>query len=677
MSDCNTLTCNRNTLACACNTLTSIHVLNKISGMRSRWVIIGPANSGKSVLFNGLTGAYSIVANYPQTTVEATRQRVTINNRQVELVDTPGLASLRVQSPDEEITLNVLIKEKPDGILFCGDAMYLKQSLMLLVQILELEQTVIFCLNKEDEAASHGVVIDSELLSVRLDIPVIEMAAEHGIGLDILRKTMEEYLEGERKYRLSPVPITYPSRVEEAMNQLVSLFPVDLRPSRARLLLFLQGAEKQVADDFTKALGVEVFAQARRMVDEFRSRTPGMDLALFQAREAWAKRQVNEVMRQARHVMPTLVQKLAWASRHPVLGWPIFFAILWLTFKGVGLGATDLGGWLDTWIFSPITQKIGVWVTQPFLQEFLVGQFGVLTMGVANAMVTVVPILAIFFLIVNFLEDVGYLPNLSVLANRVLTPMGLTGKAVLPMVLGTGCNTTATMASRILETRKERLLLSFLVALGVPCSVQMGILLAILATMPFSALLIVLGVVTGTTLICGLLMNHLLSSGEGRADFILELPSFHWPHGRNILRKTYYRLKWFLLEAIPMFAAAAVAMFILQQTGLLNGIKTMMHPLVTNFLALPDKATEVLILVLARREVGAIYFKNMVEAAELDYVQIVTGLVVITLFVPCVSNTMIMIKEYGLRWGIVANLAIVAIAFLVGGAVNYLLRLFI
>jgi|GEM_PF-493350 len=674
MSNCDISNCN--TLACNCNTLAGIDIVINTPKMRSRWAIIGPANSGKSVLFNGLTGAYSIVANYPQTTVEAIRQWVTIHDRQIELIDTPGLSSLCVQSPDEKITLDVLIREKPDGILFCGDAMHLKQSLTLLLQILEWGLPVIFCLNKQDGAASHGVVIDNDLLSVRLGVPVIEMSAEHGVGFDVLRETMKEYLGGERIHRLIPTHITYPSRVEEAMNQVGGLFPLDLRPSRARSLLFLQG-EKQVVDDFSEFLGAEVLVKAKYMADEFRLRTPGMNISMFQTREAWAKRHVNEVMRQSHHVIPTFVQRLAWASRHPVLGWPIFLAILWLTFKGVGLGAADLGGWLDAWIFSPVTQKIGTWITHPFLHEFLIGQFGVLTMGVVNAFVTVVPILAIFFLIVNFLEDVGYLSNLSVLANRALKPMGLTGKAVLPMVLGTGCNTTATMASRILETRKERLLLSFLVALGVPCSVQMGVLLAILATMPFSALLIVLGAVTGTTLICGFFMNRLLSSGGRRTDFILELPSFHWPRSRNILRKTYYRLKWFLFEAVPMFAAAAVVMFTLQQTGLLNVIKNMMHPLVANLLTLPDRATEVLVLVLARREVGAIYFKNMVEAGELDYVQIVTGLVVITLFIPCVSNTMIMIKEYGLRWGISINLAIIAIAFLVGGMVNYSMRLWV
>ncbi|NGZ28477.1 MAG: ferrous iron transport protein B, partial [Magnetococcales bacterium] len=145
------------------------------------------------------------------------------------------------------------------------------------------------------------------------------------------------------------------------------------------------------------------------------------------------------------------------------------------------------------------------------------------------------------------------------------------------------------------------------------------------------------------------------------------------PHPRNIVRKTYFRIKWFLLEAVPLFMAAAVVMFLLDKSGLLNIIKSLLHPLITGFLSLPDKATEVFILVLARREVGAVYFKQMVEAGELEYAQIVTGLVVITLFIPCVSNTMVMIKEFGGRWAISTNLAIIGIAILVGGLVNALL----
>lgn len=639
-------------------------------------VIVGPSNAGKSVLFNGLTGEYSIVANYPQTTVLPSKRLVNTASGALRLVDTPGLGALTANSRDEQSTVKALLQETPQGVLFCGHALHLKQSLVLLAQVLELELPTLVCLNKADQAASNGMAIDMNRLGALINLPVMELAAEHGIGLDKVREGMGAFVANRGAVRPPVVALRYPAVVEEAVGGLRDLFPLENRPSRAIALLFLQ-EDEGARLWFSQRLFPEMLAEAHRLVARLQSRmTPvRLRLALFQTREAWANRLAEKTVRQAACVVPSLLQKMGWATRHPVMGWPIFLVVLWLTFQGVALGAVDLGGWLDGMIFSPVINAISGVIPHPLLNDFLVGQFGVLTMGVANAMVTVVPILLVFFLIVHVLEDVGYLPNLSVLANRALMPLGLTGKAVLPLVLGSGCNTTATMTSRILASKKERLLVSFLVALGVPCSVQMGVLFAILATMPFSALLIVLGSVVLTTLICGMAMNRLLPSGGQSHEFILELPSFHWPHGRNILRKTWFRIKWFLIEAVPLFMVAAVVMFTLEKSGLLTIIKTLLHPLVTGFLALPDKVTEVFILVLARREVGAIYFKQMVEAGELDYNQIVTGLVVITLFIPCVSNTMVMIKEFGMRWAVATNLAIIAIAILVGGVVNGLLSL--
>ncbi|MDH4028306.1 MAG: hypothetical protein OEU95_05710, partial [Nitrospirota bacterium] len=152
-------------------------------------------------------------------------------------------------------------------------------------------------------------------------------------------------------------------------------------------------------------------------------------------------------------------------------------------------------------------------------------------------------------------------------------------------------------------------------------------------------------------------------------------PPFRVPDLRHMMMKTYYRIKWFLVEAVPLFVVGAAMMFAFKLTGLLAMIKTALHPVVTGFLSLPDTVTEVFILVLARRELGAVYFKDMVDAGQIDYYQTITGLVVITLFIPCISNTMVMIREFGARWAISMNLLIIAIAIAVGGLVNFLIRL--
>ncbi|MBF0158564.1 MAG: ferrous iron transporter B [Magnetococcales bacterium] len=635
-----------------------------------RLAIVGLPNAGKSVFFNHLVGSgYSVVANYSQTTVEPIYQQATLGQHTLEIIDTPGITSLDAESLDELGVIRILVEKQPDRILFCGDATRLKWSLLLLVQLLELDIPTIFCLNKADDAARQGTAVDIRQLSNGSGLRVLETSALHGIGLEPLADAV---LSAANRWEA----IRYPAVLEEALKRLQQLFAIEQMPSRGLGLLFIQG-NPMVAQQFLTLLGPERLAMAQQVVDTLHvSHFPHrINQMIFQTREAWANRITSQASHQATLTVPGLSHWLGSICRHPIMGWPVFLAILWLTFAGVGHVAAEVSGLLDEWIFAPTTGWIGESIPWPLLHELLVGKFGLLTMGLFNAFLTVVPILIVFFLIINFLEDVGYLPNLSVLANRTLTPFGLSGKAVLPLVLGTGCNTMATMSTRMLATRRERLTVSFLVALGVPCSVQLGVILAIMATAPFSVLLIVMTSVIMTSLITGMILKRMIPASDGQAEFLLELPQFRWPHWRNILHKTYHRLRWFLVEAVPLFMAAALMMFILETTGALVAIKNFLHPIVTGLLDLPDKVTEVFILVLSRREVGAVYFKDMVDGGELDYYQMVTGLVVITLFIPCASNTIVMIKELGARWAIAMNVTIISIALVVGGIVNFLIRL--
>ncbi|VAX17921.1 Ferrous iron transport protein B [hydrothermal vent metagenome] len=639
------------------------------AGAKKKIAIIGPANVGKSIIFNRLSKSYSEVANYPQTTVGSIHKESNIGGIEYEVWDTPGISSLDINSEDERITRDALLKDSPDFILFTGDPSRLKRSLILLSQILELNIPTVLVLNKMDEASLRGITIDTEELSERLGIPVVETAAEREAGFAKI---------GDAIKASRPVNgvVRYPIIVENALDEIGSSFKEGERPSKAVALLLLSGVA--AVEEWIKSRGEDAaLIKTREAIRKYHRRYPSSDIGriLFNARKGWADKTAERVISSALFTAPGLAQKAAWASRHPVLGWPIVLAIMWITFYGVGTIATQIATYLDMWIFIPLTNFVDSIVTNKLANEFLVGNFGVLTMGVMNALVTVVPILIIFFLIINFLEDVGYLPNLSVLLNRMFSYLGLTGKSVLTMSLGFGCNTMATLTSRSLETKKERIIAISLIALGVPCAVQLGVMIAILSTAPFSAILFVVGAVLITQITVGMLMNWLLKS-EKNSGFIMELPPFRWPNPENIARKTYYRVKSFLVEALPLFVLGAVLMFIMEKTGILAIIITVAHPVITGFLSLPDKATEVFILVLSRRELGAVYFKDMVDAMEVDYYQIVVGLTVMTLFIPCVSNTMVMIKELGLRWAAVINMFIMIIAILVGGLLNSVIRLF-
>ncbi len=632
-----------------------------------RVVLIGPANSGKSTVFNWLTSTYSPVANYPQTTLELVSVPLVWHDREVVVVDTPGISALTSQAESARSTLDTLYPTKPSCIVLVGDSTRLKATLVLLAQILELEIPTVLCLNKSDEAARLGRVIDDKVLSRELGITVLQTSGLHGLGLDGLVDAVEQASSAEESVR-------YTVELEAAIQRIEELFAPQPLPSRGLVMLFLEGDET-VEILFAEALEADAIEEAKTVVSRLRwMGEPRVSFTVFQARQDWADRRAENSLHKATLTVAGLGERAAWASRHPVLGWPILLGVLWLILNAVGVLASQMAGVLDGVIFTPLTGAIASMIGQPFIRDLLVGDFGLLTMGLFNALVTVVPILLVFFFIIHCLEDIGYLPNLGVLANRTMSRFGLTGKAVLPMVTGTGCNTMATLTTRMLDSPRERRIATFLVALGIPCAVQLGVMLAILATAPFSALLIVLTTVAVTMIVCGVLLHRLMPGDDARM-FITELPSFRWPTPRNVALKTYYQTKWFLAETIPMFVFAAALMFGLDKTGLLQVIKTGARPVVSDFLDLPDKIAEVFILVLSRREVGAVYFKDMVDAGELDYIQIVVGLVVMTLFIPCISNTMVMVKEVGVPWTVGSNLGIIAIAILVGGIVNSFMRM--
>ena len=314
-------------------------------------------------------------------------------------------------------------------------------------------------------------------------------------------------------------------------------------------------------------------------------------------------------------------------------------------------------------------QRLSLW--KP-LEEFLVGPYGMIPMGLTYALAIVMPIVATFFLAFGLLEDSGYLPRLAIMANRTFRIMGLNGKAVLPIVLGLGCGTMATLTARMLETRKERILVTLLLALGIPCSAQIGVMVGMFAGMSFKAVVIWMGVVAGSMVLVGLLAAQVLP-GE-KADFLLEIPPLRIPTLKNLLIKTLARMEWFLWEAVPLFLFGTAFLFTLDQFGLLLVLQKWAEPVVTGFLGLPAKATEAFILGFLRRDYGAAGLFVLAQEGKLDPTQIVVSLVTLTLFIPCLANFFMIIKERGWKQALAMAGFIFPFAILVGGGLNYLLR---
>ncbi|HSN88549.1 MAG TPA: nucleoside recognition domain-containing protein, partial [Thermoanaerobaculia bacterium] len=307
-----------------------------------------------------------------------------------------------------------------------------------------------------------------------------------------------------------------------------------------------------------------------------------------------------------------------------------------------------------------------------FFHDFLVGQYGAITMALSYAFAIVLPIVTTFFLLFSILEDSGYLPRMAIMVNRTFRLMGLNGKAVLPMILGLGCDTMATMTTRILETKKERVITTMLLALAVPCSAQLGVLLAMMASLSPAAALAWVGMMIAIVLLVGSLTARAFPGDAG--DFILEIPPMRRPQLANVWRKTIGRLDWYLREVIPLFLVGTGALFLLDRVGALPAIARAGEPLVKGWLGLPKEMSNAFLVGFLRRDFGAVYILDAATGPNplLSPLQIFVSMVTITLFMPCIANFLMIGKEHGMKvaWAMAAF--IFPFAFFVGGVVHHI-----
>ena len=366
------------------------------------------------------------------------------------------------------------------------------------------------------------------------------------------------------------------------------------------------------------------------------------------------------------------------AVREPLTGLPILALVLYATYLFVGVfGAQTLVGVLENQLFdgvvNPAATAAASYSPIALVRDFLVGNYGLISMGLTYAIAIVLPVVTTFFLMFGFLEDSGYIPRLAIFSDRLFRSMGLNGKAVLPMILGLGCDTMATMTTRILGTPKERLIAITLLALGVPCSAQLATIMGILGGISVWALLLLFGVVLSQMVLVGFLAARALPGD--RSDFILELPPIRLPRLKNLATKTALRVRWYLGEAVPLFLIGTALLFVLDRVGALGLLTRAAQPVVTGALGLPSESAGVFVMGFLRRDYGAAGLFRMAHEGSLTGVQSVVALTVMTLFVPCVANLLMIIRERGLRTGLAILAAVTVIAIGTGSALNVALSL--
>jgi len=298
------------------------------------------------------------------------------------------------------------------------------------------------------------------------------------------------------------------------------------------------------------------------------------------------------------------------------------------------------------------------------------GEFGILTLGIRYAFAIVLPIVGTFFIAFSIIEDSGYLPRLAMLIDRVFKKIGLNGRAVIPMVLGFGCDTMATITTRTLETPRERLISTLLLSLAIPCSAQVGVMLALLAGAAWT-LGVWVAVVAGVFLLVGYLSARLMP-GE-QPSFYMELPPLRLPHLRNIFVKTYTRVEWYLREVFPLFILASVIIWLGMLTGLFDLAVSWLTPMV-RWLGLPDQAAVAFLFGFFRRDYGAAGLYDLREA--MSATQRVVAVVTMTLFVPCLAQFAVAAKERGWKTALGMAAFIFPFALLVGGLLSLTLRAF-
>ena len=632
--------------------------------------LVGNPNVGKSVLFHRLTGAYVNVSNYPGTTVEVARAAARFDP-EVDLVDTPGVLTLPARSDDERATMRALLHEPLRALIQVGDAKNLRRTLTLTALLAELGVPTVMALNMHDEASARGVTVDASALSEALGIPVVPTVATGGEGVSQLTR----HLSDARKPQAL---LHYDSATEDAISGLAQLI-MQHRPHprlAARGLAILYLGEDSEVEVWLRNAPHDAYAEMTRVRTAVHSRgvTPP---ALAHERGEAAGTLAARVTRRSAGASPLLSHRVGQWVIHRLWAWPILLGVLFAVYQFVGVfGAGTLVGLMEDGLFGEVLNPavirlVQVYVGIPWLAELLVGQYGLWTMGMTYALALILPIVTTFFIAFGLLEDSGYFARLSVLANRLFRLFGLNGRAVLPMVLGLGCVTMATLTTRILHSPRERLIAIFLMALAIPCSAQLGVVLGFLGAISFGATLIWLAVMVGVLVLAGLLAARLIPGR--RIPLVTEMPPMRLPVAGNVAKKTVGRLKWYLIEVIPLFLIGTLIMFLLDQAGALSAIIRAGEPLVSGWLGLPREASAAFVMGFLRRDFGATGLFAL--SSELTTIQAVVGMVTLTLFMPCIASVMMIIKEQGLRIATAMLALITPFAFLVGGLLNQLLRL--
>lgn len=556
---------------------------------------MGNPNVGKSVIFSRLTGVDIISANYPGTSVSYTEGRLAIRGMPATIMDVPGIYSLDPATQVEEIARKIF-DAGADVVVNVVDATNLERNLNLTLQLLERGLPTVVALNLWDVAVKQGITIDVPGLSAELGAPVVPTVAVSGQGIRDLVQAIGDV------YRIAP----------------------------------------DAGDDVKTALDAS---------SQYRSVHP-MAVHFDSSDHRWARvGEIVENVQKVEHRHPSFLERLEDVTIRPWTGIPVAIVVLYISFSLI----IDLGELLIANITDPLFIAYSAWVTgladlytAGLLHDILVGtspelleSFGLLTTGIYIPLGVVLPFLIPFYLVLGFLEDIGYLPRLSVLLDAMMHRIGLHGAAILPCILGMGCSVPAVLAVRVLESPKQRYLAATLMTMTIPCASQTAMVFGMLGHFGLKYIFMVYATLFLVFILAGLMMHRLIR--EESPEIFLEIPPYRMPDARALFRKTFVRLKDFVYEAVPYIGFGMLVMNLFEISGLMHQVGVAMKPVVSNLLGLPSDAAAALIIGFLRKDAGIGMFAPLGMGPE----QLVIASVVLAMYFPCVATFMVLLKEIG------------------------------
>lgn len=635
--------------------------------------LVGNPNVGKSAFFSRLTGVGVEVSNYPGTTVEITKGTLKHEGESINVVDLPGIYSLSASTEDERAAMQYLINERPAVIINVIDATRLARNLNLTLQLLEMDFPVVVALNQVDAAEKMGIMIDTEALEEELGVPVIPTIAIRGKGIDTaLHKAIEVIrplpvdLHFGRYKRRHRRRVKYDPHVEIALENMQDKIP---GISRGICIRALEGDRDFIGGLCENPSRVLEAATVPALIEENR----GLSIKDTITKNRYGEAGAIEHAIQEKHKVPrNFMDRLDGVLTSNRWGLPIFAILMlfmfYIVFKVGGYLEIRIVETFEAYLLTPVELALGG--VHPLAVNAIV--FGLL--GVEAGLAIVVPFIGTFYVFLALMEDSGYLPRAAFLLDRFMHRLGLHGRAIIPLLLGYGCNVPAIMAARTLNTHRERVITVAMIALT-PCSARTVIIMGLVgAFVGFWAAISIYLIELVIILLTGWMLGKGLP-GE-QMGFIMEMPPLRTPGIRVMAKKTWLRMKGFVYVAFPILIIGSSFLGVVDTLGLLGVFEEISRPVFVGWMGLPAFAATAFIFGILRKEMAleilAVLAGTAVFIDVMTPLQIYVFALVATIYVPCAATIAVIGKELGWRDMVLISGFTILLSIAVGGLANQL-----